>query len=111
MQGSMDVIHDILGLDKSSSAPLSYPTEMDPGDQVLQATDEREQMHHWDVSNDSATSHDTTSASPSSSEVETDRNEGRCDEMIEKWRLIRLADKNRARKKVTDVSAFIWTRS
>ena len=53
----------------------------------------------WELSNSSADSHDSTSTSSSSDEPGTDMNHDNCERVLEQWRSIRLADKNRPKKK------------
>lgn len=92
----MDVIAGDLGPENSR------PGNQDSPNKPPYAPGQRAKSPDWDVANDSATSYDSTSASPSMNEVGADRNGDGCDDMMEKWRLIRLADrdKDKARKKI-----------
>lgn len=92
----MDVMAGSLGPENISSPPLSRPGEPESGNELPHANGQRPRTPNWDVSDDS------TSASSSSDELETDKNGGDCDNMIEKWRLIRLADRQRSQTKVAD---------
>ena len=107
MEMNMDLIPSGIRSEIPLSPPLSRPGNHEPVNKPLHATNQREQLPVWDVPSDSAESGDSTSASASSLEQETSKNGGDCDQMIEKWRLIKLADKNRARKKVADAKADI----
>ena len=64
----------------------------------------REKVLDRDSSTDSDSTYDSTSASSSRNEQETVRADSDCDRMVEKWRLIRLADKLRPQKKVDAAS-------
>lgn len=90
----MDVMASDLEPENPSSPPLSRPGNPESGNQPSHATSHRPRIADWDISSDS------TSASSSSAELETDRNSGDCDKMMEKWRLIRLADRQRSQTKI-----------
>ena len=53
----------------------------------------------WDLPDNSADSHDSTSASSSSDGPNTDMNRDNCERVIEQWRLIRLANKNKPKER------------
>ncbi len=103
----MDDITDGFGAESISSPPSSHPVRPEPVTKPPNATEQRVNLQEWDVSTDSADSHVPTSTSPSSNDLEIDKNREACEKMEEKWRLIRLADKNTARKKVDDAKACI----
>ena len=98
-----------------SPPPLSHPDNTVLENAQLGDGGERSQLVDWDVPNDSAESHDSTSATSSSAAQEPQRDSGNCDAMIEKWHSIRLADKiadkTRARKKVFHPEAITRTGS
>ncbi len=98
----MDDITDGFGPESISSPPSSHAVRPESVTQPLNNTEQRVNLQDWDISTDSADSQVPTSTSPSSNELETDKNDNACEKMIEKWDLIRHADKNRARKKVND---------
>ena len=91
------------------SPPLPRPNkpELEPQD----ATDQRSKRPHGEDSNEPDDWLDPTPAIPSSNEVETERNDDDCQDMVEKWRLIRQADKNSAQKKVADAEVALLSRS
>ena len=108
----MDLTPGRVEPDNLSPLPLSHPADTLLETAPLRDSRERTQSSDWDVPNDSAESHDSTSATPSSAAQETESNRGNCDEMIEKWRLIKLADKTRAaeaHKKVIQPEAYLRT--
>ena len=106
-----DVTASSLGPESQLSMPLSRPGIPESGNEESDIASQNLKPPHWDDSNDSDDSYNSTSASPSSEERGTDGNGGNCDKMVEKWRLIRLADKNTPPKKVDDVKAAFVTRS
>ena len=103
----MDLMTDDIGSEIPISPPLSRSDRPEPQDKPLHVTNQREQLPVWDVSDDSAESHNSTSASASSAEQETntDLNLGVHERMIKKWRAIKIADKQRAQKKVPNTKA------
>ena len=108
----MDLITGRVEPNSVSPLPLSHPGDTVRENSPLRESGERTQSSDWDVPNDSAESHDSTSATSSSAIQEPESNSGNCDEMIEKWRLIKVADKTRAaeaHKKVTQPEAMIRT--
>ncbi len=98
----MDVIVSGLEPESSFSPSLSGPDKPESAHQPAYPTGQSVNPANWDNSTDSADSNYSTSASSSTSEAETVRNDDRCDKMVEKWRLIRLADKTGRQKKVDD---------
>ena len=105
-----DVTASSLGPESQLSMPLSRPGIPDSGNEESYIASQHVKLPHWGDSNDSDDSYDSTSASPSSEERETNGNGGNCDKMVERWRLIRLADKNTPPNKVDDKAALV-TRS
>ena len=96
----MDVMAGSTGPEIPISPPSSRSDDLEAPNMALNVTDQRGKLPVWDVPDDSS---ESSSASPSIAEQEGDRNDnGARDRMIEKWRLIKLADKNRAQKKVSD---------
>ena len=94
---------DPIGPEIPISPPSSRSDELESQNMALHVTDQRGKVPVWDVPDDSTEteSHSSTSASPSIAEQESNRDDGGArDRMIEKWRSIKIADKNRARKKV-----------
>ena len=104
---------DGFGPELSPTPPLMRTGNRDPDDKPLPINDQHQTLPNWDLPNDSADSQDSISSSSSIAEQEPEMNGngGDCDRMIEKWRLIKLADKNRAQKKVTEAQAAVYTRS
>ncbi|KAF6219701.1 hypothetical protein HO133_004170 [Letharia lupina] len=96
---SMDVIANGLGADNSSTPPLSRSGKPESGDKPPYVIGQRVELPPAHESNDSTDSYTSTSASSSTDELETDGKDDDCDRMVEKWRLIRLADKTRVQKK------------
>lgn len=109
MLTNMDVMAGDVGPDLPIAPALSRPHRPEPGNKSLQMTEQRTQLPVWEVPDDSTESHDSTSASSPSLEQETHKNDDReCERMIEKWRSIKAADKNRAQRKVAHVSVRIY---
>lgn len=96
---NMDIVAGGLESEDSFPPPLSRPGKPESGSEQPYCTDQRLKLSVWDEPTDSADSHGSTSMSTSSDELETDRNGDNCEKMIERWRLIRLADKDRPKKK------------
>ena len=97
----MDIMSGAIGPEIPISPPSSRSDELESQNMALHITDQRGKLPVWDVPDDSTESHSSTSASPSIAEQESNRDDGGArDRMIEKWRSIKIADKNRARKKV-----------
>lgn len=108
MLTNMDVMAGGIESDVPIAPTLSRPHRPEPGNKSLQSTDQRAQLPVWEVPDDSAESHGSTSASSPSAEQETNKDaHDPCDRMIEKWRLIKVADKNRAQNKVANVNVHI----
>ena len=95
----MDVIANGLGADNSSTPPLSRSGKPESGDKPPYVIGQRVELPPAHESNDPTDSYNSTSASSSTDELETDGKDDDCDRMVEKWRLIRLADKNSVQKK------------
>lgn len=109
MLTNMDVMAGGIGPDVPIAPTLSRPHRPEPGDKSLQSLDQRAQLPVWEVPDDSAESHGSTSASSPSAVQETNKDaHDPCDRMIEKWRSIKVADKNRAQKKVANVNVRIY---
>ena len=91
------------------SPPSSRSDELESQSMALHVTDQHGKLPVWDVPDESTDSHASTSASSSVAEQESNRDDdgGARDRMIEKWRAIKIADKNRARKKVSDDEANV----
>lgn len=103
---NMDIMPSSVGPEIPISPPSSRSDELESQNMALHVTDQRGKLPVWDVPDDSTESHGSTSMSPSVAERESSRDDGgACDRMIEKWRLIKIADKNRARKKVAHPEA------
>ena len=106
----MDIIANSLGTNISFSPFFSHPGKPESGNKSPSAIDQCVGLSgHIDVDN-SADSHESTSASSSSDEEETVGKDDDCDKMLEKWRLIRLSDRNKAQKKVDDAKLDTLTR-
>lgn len=56
----------------------------------------------WDTSNDTDNLLDPRPTGPSSNQLNSNNNSAGCDKMVEKWRLIRIADRNQSKRKVAD---------
>lgn len=97
---NVDVIASGPQPENSISPSLSHTAESESVSKPEYATGQIAKMPDWNVSNDLAESNNSTSASTFSNETQTIRNDDDCDKMVEKWRLIRLADRNEAQKKV-----------
>ena len=97
---NVDVIVSGPEPENSISPSLSHTGESGSVSKPEYATGQSAKMPDWNVSNDSADSNYPTSASTSSNETQTIRNDDGCDKMVEKWRLIRFADRSGAQKKV-----------
>lgn len=110
MLTNMSVMASGIGPDVPIAPTSSRPHNPEPGNKSLQSTDQRAQLPMWEVPDDSAESHSSTSASSPSAEQETNKDaHDPYDKMIEKWRLIKVADKDRAQKKVTNVNVRIYS--
>lgn len=101
----MEAMPSGLGPEDEFSPQLSRTGKPESVDKLHYATGQRVTLPGSDGFYGSA------SASSSSHDIETNRNGGNCDEMAEKWRLIRLGDKHRSQKKVTDAKVAFLTRS
>ena len=102
----MDIMAGAIGPEIPISPPSSRSDDLEPPNMPLHVTDQRGKLPVWDVPDDSTESHVSTSASPSIADQESNRDDGGAsDRMIEKWRSIKIADKNRAQKKVSDGEA------
>ena len=101
----MEIINSGRILEASSSLQSSRPGKPDAEDRPKYNTDQRAQVSAWDLSNDSADTHESSSTSASTAEQDIERDGGEYDRMIEKWRMIKFADKNRSKKKVADAKA------
>ena len=108
---NMDAMASGIGTELPLSPPLSGPDKPESGNELQHTSHQRQKLQVWDVPSDSVESQDSTTATSSSAGQEIDTDGGKTEKMIEKWRLIRLADKNRARKKVADPITGIGTRS
>ena len=86
--------------DESVSPPL-VPANPDLGNKSPYTTGQLVNPLDWDVPNNSTDSHDSTSSSSSSDGPDTDMNINRdnCERVLEQWRLFRLAEKNKPKKK------------
>ena len=84
--------------DESFSPPLVRDNP-EFGNKSPYATGQLVNPLEWDVSTNSADSHDSTSSSSSSDGPDTDMTRDNCERVLEQWRLIRLADKNKPKKK------------
>ena len=84
--------------DESFSPPLVRDNP-EFGNKSPYATSQLVNPLEWDVSTNSADSHESTSSSSSSDGPDTDMNRNNCERVIEQWRLIRLADKKKPKKK------------
>ena len=96
---------DSVEADESVSPPL-VPDNPELGNKSPYTTDQlvNGQLVNpldWDVPNNSTDSHDSTSSSSSSDGPDTDMNMDRdnCERVLEQWRLFRLAQKNKPKKK------------
>lgn len=99
----MDIIASAFRPDTSFSAFFSRSGESEPGNKSPSASTQHVELpNHIDVDN-SDDSSESTSASSFSNEAETVRKDVNCDKMIEKWRLVRLSDRQKAQKKVAHV--------
>ena len=88
------------------SPPSSRSDELESQNMTVHVTDQHRKLPVWDLPDDSTESHGSTSMSPSVAERESHIDDGGArDRMIEKWRSIKIADKNRAQKKVSDAEA------
>ena len=106
----MDVIVSAFRPDTSFSAFFSRSGEPGSGSKSPSAiTQHVEQPDHIEMDNFDNSS-ESTSASSCSNEAETVRKDDSCDKMIEKWRLIRLSDRQKSQKKVTQFKNNIPTR-
>ena len=104
----MDVMPGAIGPEIPISPPSSRSDELESQSMPLHVTDQHGKLPVWDVPDESTDSHSSTSASASEAEQESNRDDGGArDRMIEKWRAIKIADKNRARKKVSDGEANV----
>ena len=99
---NMDTVASGIRTELPLSPPLSGPDKPESGNELQHTSLQRERIPVWDVPSDSAESQVSTTATPSSAEQEIDTDSSKTEKMIEKWRLIRLVDKNRARTKVAD---------
>ena len=84
--------------DESFSPPLMRDNQ-EFGNKSPYTTGQLINPLEWDVSNSSADSHDSTSSSSSSDGPDTDMTGDNCARVLEQWRLIRLAEKNKPKKK------------
>lgn len=100
MPMDMDISPDGFGPELSPSPPILRTGNHEPDDKLLPNNDPHQLLPEWDLPNDSAESQDTTSSTSSIPEQEPEMDRSACDNMVEKWRLIKLADKMRAKKKV-----------
>ena len=85
--------------DESFSPPLARPDNPESGNKTPYTTGQLVNPSEWDVSNNSADSHDSTSASSTSDGPDTNMNRDNCERVIEQWRLIRLANKTRPKER------------
>ena len=100
---NMDVMTGAIAPETPISPPSSRSDELEPQSMALHASHQNGKLPVWDVPDGSTESTSSTSASPSIAEQESNRDDGGArDRMIEKWRSIKIADKNRAQKKVLD---------
>ena len=98
----MDVMTGGVGPEIPISPPSSRSDDLESQHMTVHVADQHGKRPVWDVPDDSTESHVSTSASPSVAEQESTRDDGGASErMIEKWRSIKIADKNRAQKKVS----------
>ena len=84
--------------DESFSPPLVRDNP-DSGNKSPYTTGQLVTPSEWDLPGTSADSHDSTSASSSSDGPNTDMNRDNCERVIEQWRLIRLANKNKPKER------------
>ena len=96
----MDDVPDGLIPESPLSPPLSRPGEPESENRPPYASDQREKQPRWDDSNHSDDLSNLTLANPSTDNLEIGGHDDGCDGMVEKWRSIKLADKNRIEKKV-----------
>ena len=97
---NMDIMTGGIGPEIPISPPSSRSDELESHNMALHPTDQGGKLPVWDIADDSTESHVSTSASPSIAEQESLRDDGGAsDRMIEKWRSIKIADKNRAQKR------------
>ena len=102
----MDIMAGGIGPEVPISPPSSRSDELESHSMALPATDQCGKLPVWDIPDDSTESHVSTSESPSIAEQGSNRDDGGAsDRMIEKWRSIKIADRNRAQKKVSDGEA------
>lgn len=107
----MDLIASAFRPDISISPFFSRPSVAESGDKSPNATDQHMELSgHVDMVN-SDVSHESTPASSCGDEIETARKDDNCDDMMEKWRLIRLSDRQKAEKKVAAAKNDILTRN
>ena len=95
----MDVTVSELRPDNPFSSTLPPPANTESASAHMYALEQ--QVNLQDLNNSDLQPR-PTSARPSTQELETDENDDECANMVEKWRLIRLADKIKSQKKVHD---------
>ena len=107
----MDLIASAFRPDISISPFFSRPSITEARDELPSAIDQRMELSgHIDMVN-SDVSHETSPVSSCADETEIARKDDDCDEMMEKWRLIRLSDRQKAKKKVVAAKNSTLTRS
>ena len=100
---NMDIMTGAIAPEIPISPPSSRSDELESQNMALHGSHQNGKLPVWDVPDDSTESHSSTSASPSIAEQGGNEDDGGARErMIEKWRSIKIADKNRAQKKVWD---------
>ena len=106
--GDMGDIGDSIRPENSLSPSLSRSGEPETGHMQPHITGQRGNLADRDHSNDSNDTYDSIAASSFTDGLETNATSGDCEKMVEKWRLIRRADKLRPRKKVTDATFAVF---
>ena len=96
----MDGIINGLLPEHSYSPPSPHMGETELGNKTPYANEQGAKTIGWELPSDSADSFETSSTSPSTKDSAIDSNGAGCDALVEKWRLIRLADKNKSQRRV-----------
>ena len=107
----MDAIVSAFRPDTAFSAFFSRSGESESGNKSPSATNQNVELPGHINMDKTDESSESTSTSSFSNEAEIVRMDDNCDNMIEKWRLIKLADKQKAQKKVADAKNDTLTRS
>lgn len=108
-QLDMDLIASAFRPDISISDFFSRPVMAESGDKSPSPADQHMELPGDVDMVNSDVSLESTPASSCGGETETARKDDNCDDMMEKWRLIRLADRQKAKKKVATAENGILT--